>query len=409
MKRMTGKHIMMFIYLILFLTRSVSAQEVLIRGVVTDEVTSEYVENVHITIDGVAYTTTDKDGAFNVPVKRLPIPLTFTHIGYYDTTLLLVSSDPPVAVSLKKRNSTLPTHTVVASPVELMKDKPYYIIDFEIKEQQIYMLAYPEKQVKNPHLFLLDFKGNVIADLPLITSGELFLDIYNNIWLIYDKTTYTVEHTPSSLILTNATEKKTFSETIQDILTSNGSNYYLKRYAYDNQVMLLFSYNNETERVTLFREIVNETGIRLRETRHIFETNEFERRFSEMVFFSPLFVPIFTIDSSLLIYNFIKGEIEEYDQKNKLISKASVTLHTMKGFTEEIIIDPVSEKVYVLFQYNGISTLCRINPKSGKIIEKITIPSFPFIENIRIYNGYLFFLYKKRSHFEYKKIWRLKI
>ncbi len=409
MKHNNSKHIMMFIYITLFLTGTLTAQEARIRGVVRDEATSGYVENVHITIDGVPLTTTNKEGAFTVSAKRVPIPVTLTHIGYHDTTLMLFATTHPVTINLKKKNSTLPIHTVVASPVELMKDKPYYIIDFEIKEQQIYMLAYPEKQVKNPHLFLLDFKGNVIADLPLASSGELFLDINNNIWLVDDNISYTIKHTPSSLLLTNATEKKSFSETIQDILISNGNNYYLKRYAYDNQVMLLFCYNSDTDRVTLFREIVNETGIRLRETRHIFETNEFERRFSEMVFFAPLYVPIFTIDSSVLIYNFIEGKIEEYDQKNRLINKASVTLHTMKGFTEEMIIDPVSEKVYVLFQYNGISTLCRINPKSGEIVEKTTIPSFPFIENIRIYDDYLFFLYKKQSHFEYKKIWRMKI
>jgi len=75
-------------------------------------------------------------------------------------------------------------------------------------------------------------------------------------------------------------------------------------------------------------------------------------------------------------------------------------------------LEPVSifdDKVYTRFRQDGITSLREIDLKSGALINNITIPEFVHIENIRINNNIIYFLYKEKINQEYKQLYRMAI
>ena len=69
--------------------------------------------------------------------------------------------------------------------------------------------------------------------------------------------------------------------------------------------------------------------------------------------------------------------------------------------------DEVKNKVYALFIKSGITTLREIDLKSGELTRSIAIPNFAFVQNIKVRDDVVYFLYKERINEEYKQLYKL--
>jgi len=71
--------------------------------------------------------------------------------------------------------------------------------------------------------------------------------------------------------------------------------------------------------------------------------------------------------------------------------------------------DEITGKAYSLFKINGISKLCEISLETGEIINENIIPNFKYIENIKVRNGFVYFLYRINSPLELMKLYKMEI
>ena len=67
---------------------------------------------------------------------------------------------------------------------------------------------------------------------------------------------------------------------------------------------------------------------------------------------------------------------------------------TIKKWDKKVILDWATGKFYTIFVDNGVTTIKRINIETGTTDKTFVISGFAFIENLRIYNGKAYFLYK---------------
>lgn len=68
-------------------------------------------------------------------------------------------------------------------------------------------------------------------------------------------------------------------------------------------------------------------------------------------------------------------------------------MQVIKKWGKKVIMDAATGKFYTIFIDDGITTLKKINIENGTAETVAVFGGFPFIENLRIYNGKAYFLY----------------
>ena len=66
----------------------------------------------------------------------------------------------------------------------------------------------------------------------------------------------------------------------------------------------------------------------------------------------------------------------------------------IKKWGKKVLLDWATGKFYTIFEDGGVTTIKRLNLETGTAETVYTISGFAFIENLRIYNGKAYFLYK---------------
>ena len=69
-------------------------------------------------------------------------------------------------------------------------------------------------------------------------------------------------------------------------------------------------------------------------------------------------------------------------------------MKVIKKWGKKVIMDLATGKFYTIFEDGGVTTIKRINIEAGTAETVYTISGFAFVENLRIYNGKAYFLFK---------------
>lgn len=355
-------------------------------------------------------TTSNSEGRVTIALPEGSIRIRISHVSYKDTVILLNHRNLPSKIMLTPKLNRLTVFTVPGQPVNLIPDKPWFVSSYLHCNEGLLLLAFPQKRLNRQTLFLLDKEMEVITSTPWREKGELFRDVSGTIWIRGEK--YTSRVNLLYDIITVGEEvlsTKEFDAGIAKIELKIGNNYYFPHFRFDNQWLDYYFYNNYEQKTRLLENISDHRGLILRETRHIFETNEFERRFAEMCFFAPVFAPIAGIENQVVLFNYVDDEIVFYDTTGKKTAGVMPEYHHRKDFKKIFVQDVMTGSCYAVFEDKGICSIGKIDLNTGRIIRDVKIPSFPFVEKISVHDGKLFFLYKEKSEYEYKKIYMMPV
>lgn len=353
--------------------------------------------------------STSESGAAKVVQPYTISQVTLTHTTYRDTTLEVARNMNTLRVNLTPRLYHLKTFTLTALPTPLLPEKPWYITSYVHCNAGLLLFAAPRKNLSKRSLYLVDTEGNVTATLLWPRQGTLWVDASGDVWFKGAQTATLLEVDRERISATDlSVPLEEFEKGIARIELASGNSYYFRHLSADNQQADFYHYNHQSRGCEMFYTTSNPLGIKLRETRDIFETNEFERRFGEMCFFRPVAVHLLSCQSHLVLVNYAADEILHLDSTLE-VSTAAIPIgyHKSKQFKRNFIYDKATEKYYVLFEKEGIQSIQEINLTTGVPGLRVTLPDFPFTEEISVHNGILWFLYDDGSERGYKRIYRL--
>jgi hypothetical protein len=379
------------------------------RFVVTDGETGLPVMGAYIrSSTAKVLGSTNQDGVAVIKAISDTPQLTISHIAYNDTTLNLLRSVELYQIRMTPNLRQLRAFTVFSAPAPLLADKPYYVTSYVHSAAGLLLFATPQKMPSRSSFYLLDTEGNVLASCPWSKQGVLFEDAAGDVWFRGKDQTVLLSVTGNNIMVTETSmPSRDFDAGIARIEVANGDRYYFKNLQYDNQRADFYCYDDQTGKCSSFLTIADPLGMKLRETRDIFETNDFERRFSEMCFFKPVFAPITTKGDTILIFDFIGEKILTLDRKEEVINETAIAVLCRKNLQRELIRDKVTGKFYVLCLKAGISTICEADPLTGNPGMETIIPSFPYIKDISVNNGVVYFLYRETGENSYQRIYRM--
>ena len=415
MKKITVLLVLQLVFVISIYSQN---NRITISGSIYNVETGEVIEGVHVynkTLENG--TITYKSGYYKLKSTNKPSKIIISHVAYHDTIINIESSkNITINIGLTPKVDILAT-AIITPIVDIIKEKPLYIWDYSFYDDDILILGCRNKKINRPVLVMMEANGDTICSLAL--NGKrpenLFTDCMNNNHLITKSTAYQVYFDSTEIKLLYPNKLCDFENSLGNCVTELDDKLYFHQYYYKNQVLKYYYIDSKDSTSQEIRLITDVNGLAmLTHSRRFIEMGKAievktNQRFEEMCFYDEIFVPLVKLNDSIIIFNYVFDNIEIYDGKAVFIKDVPIVFHKDKNWKEEIYIDEIKGKAYTIFKTDGISYLHEINIHTGELENKATIPDFLFVENIKIRDNVVYFLYREKENQEYNKLYKMRI
>ena len=428
-----------------------------ISGNISDEITSEPLENVNIKIQNSRIGTASDDlGFFKITTSRLPVILVISHIGY-ETKHISIKVQPllELNIALKPETKQLEGVTIsIKKPEIVYKDDKYSILDYEFLEDGILLLIFKSNLLRSELLYT-DLEGKELSTLKILPGKplSLFKDCLGNVHIFTKTRVFEIFFNNSTIKLYEAIDIEYFKSVMstcrfqikdklyfqEKVFMELISNFYYVNTL--NKKKFVLSTTGDQDKLDFFND--NPENFMLFGTGKAPDLGDFkglpgdfkidsiiryidvEARFRKMTFLSPAYIPVFRLGDTVCIFNHPGNIIEFYNYSDSLVNETAIDYHKTKklnnletlGYAfvkstkwqEKIYIDEELKKAYTVFQnISGTKDLKEIDLDTGKLTHKLTIP-FPYVQKIKIKNNYIYFIYKGWGETHRKKLFRQEI
>lgn len=398
------KCIFISLIFILLVTFAKGQQEFyIVKGYIKDSLSKSPLSSASISYEGNSEVSiSDKSGYFKITVTSFPCSLIVSHLGYNNKTINIPSFNTKVEVLLSEKTNELPELSVtVIKPVPITKEEPLYIADYRILNDKILALAYKNKVLSRARLYLLTFEGDTIFSVPVSKPDQLYKDCYGNNYFLSKNNAFQLTIDSCIIDFLFPFPADEFIQLFNILAEARGEEMFLKKYTLNNQVLEYITYDKSAKTYSELFTIENEKNARMLHDRsriiYSSDNPELQTRFEDMAFYKPVFAPLLNIHDTLFLFNFEDSWIGCFNDSGNIVKQTSIAFHQNKDWKREIYFDEATGKVYTLFRKNGLSTLKEINLETGQLTNQVQIPDLPFVDNIQIHNGMLYFLYTDHS------------
>ncbi len=425
------------ISLVLLITMNCFAQKTILKGYVKDAITLYPIKNVNISIEGSSIATTTNDsGFFHLSTNINNPKLIITHISYKKQICSNIKKNKDIEILLSPQINELKEFTISSNPINsITKNLPIYVIDYLLIDNKILLLAYNHKKINDTRLFLIDYEANILCEQKIEEANELFKDCFEDIYYLNKKEAVKIEIKPTKIVAIDTVARKKFDNFNKAIDFKINDNIYFHTFHYHSFIMKLHCmnlYDEENEYRTIIT-IADSNKIDIFESEydffyyapkakyyglsvttiynnlHLFRTYQPLDWVDTHCRFSPIKVASLKINENICIFNTISNTIETYNDEGKLINKTEAVFIGNKNYTGKIIKNESEKKLYAVYKEQSIISLKEVDVLTGALKSQITIPSFPFVENIKVSGNQVYFLYKKKFNEELKQLYKMDI
>ncbi len=420
-----------------------NAQLIQISGQVTSVLEGTPVSDVQIfSAENQFLGSTKADGKFKIALYK-DQTITFTHVLYVSLNYAVTESKSEISILLEPKELLLPdVHVNAKLPEIVYSDENFHVADYQFSTEGIYILTYTKSRMfrkesnagktilSHCQVILLDEELKVKSksmffndgvSLHLDSYGQLFLKCLTEVHFIYEE---------NDELLSLEMDQDEFSKTIEPLIYGDDD---LKIYSNFDKTFPEFSYyvqvDDATEAQTIytvtdsvlmhtFRAQYRNLGPRdkLNAYRTELKTgidkeiiSGYMAGFHHHILFHAPYAPIFKRDSGFLIIDATNSIIQYFDDQCLLESSSPFLLNKKpkrSGWQNLIIQDLATEKLYVVYEKNGIGEL-ELLLDGENHSEMKTQLFYKYPQKIKVKDGYVYYLYRpfesSQKHYLYKE------
>ncbi len=421
---------------------SASAQTVVFKGIVLDEIDKEPVKRVQVKLRSSSekLAITDEDGEFQFEFTyKGEDYLEFEHIGFLDKSLIINKRRMRKAVKdTVYFNVVLEVKTLgplsikdPSIPDTIYGSEQHSISDYEFYENGYVMLAYDQRLRKGSKVMLVDKKQKILSEYEIPKRAkELYKDFAGEIYVMCEEGMYAVKIFGNKLRLEEIDEDHFYKYTMPIIDTMNAKVYYtnynpdypaFEYYVYnpldsthkqlaqveDKLIMDLYmaeyKYVDGAEKVWAMRK-EKETGI----DKEIWIGLKY---FTNNIYYKALYAPMFVVGGELVVFDHYSDYIKIYDEEDELIDSTQIYYHHLKGrqsWEKQVLKDQTGDQVYTVLSSGGYQILAEINLETGELGNAHKL-YHKYTENIQVRNGSIYYIYRPFESAQKKFIYKEKI
>lgn len=378
-------------------------------GRVVDQETKKGIANVNLSVRGTRIgTVTGKRGDFSFFTDSIPAVLEISHLGYNTKEIVLDETSYSMVVYLTKRVTELSEVEIKATIKEPFYQDPFYAVrDYEIDSGFVYLLVY-RLRLLNSEVICKNIYGDTVARSEVLRffPNRLFRDCMGYMHVLSNDSGFQVHRSGKKLILIHPVGLKKFDDVLKNCLLSTGETFYFQTVVDHGLGVEYFGINRKTlkknlissvkdeKRVAMLRRNEDDAGLLWR-TRYPDSRDDFVNwNYVHKILYRPIKTALYKIGNYICIFNTPARQMEFYDLEGNFSYKLALQVDDVDNgrWTTEVLIDEVTSLVYTMFLRNGVSTLYRIDLNTGKL-KKIISLVYPYPQKVRVYNGFVYYLY----------------
>jgi hypothetical protein len=416
------KKVAIFILFIVLLPSWLSAQ-VFLRGIVKDSVNSEALPFCSYLVKGTMNGgTTNEYGQYVINVEKLPATIVFVMSGYARKEIVFHSVDF-MKVSLLPVSVQLSTVTISSEKVITWHpDDAWSFVDFQFYNDFILSLVSIRGKNKE-YLVLMDPYGATISTLALKHHGDsLYKDCLGIVHLFSGDSVYQVHYDYEKLSLPYVSARVPFSNEMSPCRCQLGPYYYFSFSNYHDLKLDYYYINwyqkgeyhpflsvHDSSKINSFNENYD---IRYFLTRRriygeyqepldsIMKNMDYYRSQlplsqRELMWLSPVASPLARVGKQVYIVNMMDSTLLTYAGAGELKQSVDFSCLKMEGWkNNELFGDEVYGALYGRVVKKGASTFVRIDPATGKEMERVDVNGYAYITHPQVRGGKAYFLWK---------------
>lgn len=412
-------------FVLILITSSVLAQEST-ETVISIRIVNEQLENVNNAYVKNSLTNrivgVSSEGVVNFESGEQNLYLSISHISYQDKEIQITNT---IAKDTIRATVQLVIEDFLIEQVKVNSAKTSLaylnekvnVSDYEFYNDVTVLLS---KIGSRSQLRLMDKVGNDIhyVNIPRRAKG-LERDCFNNLHVIYRDSCIQLNLDADTIRLEKRNSLVDYQKTLGFCEASIGNDFviaytssseidkhfYLKREVLSNYIHIRdirnttsptwCTYVNSLAPINVRRKALSESSTSDSEEglpRNI----DAENFFYNSVVKRPVYAPVFKISNKLFLLDHHANQIAQismYSGKLKHIS--SIYYQYDKWWKSQVIQDYDKEDLYALFKKRGKYFLKQLNVKNGTLKQEIYVDKHQFIENMKIKDGYLYYLYRE--------------
>lgn len=406
MKKLSLKLFVPFVLLVL-LSYIAPAQNNVISGICLDNRNNPIRDVGIYTIDSTILTVTNNDGFFSLKHSQPGDTIYASHVAYDNVTYIIDSLNfsKRIVIKMQPSNLSLPEVEFIGNVPHVAYDnKVVSVKDFEINDKGIYLLA---QRRRNNAILHLNFACDTLTDLKISPAYyNIFKDVYGEMHIVSENDVWQIGHKTYKdkvfdMELMYHSSLNEFLSIFQNIACATDSLVIGGQYFFFDQEIYYYYFNvGGDQQPHVLHHCVNEEGRDL-----IYNIMRFGNLYKAgSLFFNATYDPIFAYDNKLYLFSFDEDKTFVFNNLGEVVNEYPLTFHkyrhwngemrVIKKWGKKVLMDWATGKFYTIFEDDGVTTIKRINIETGNAETVYTISGFAFVENLRIYNGKAYFLYK---------------
>ena len=440
---------MRFLNLIIFLlvSESIMAQSVSIRGSITDSDSGQPIENTQISVNEIpsASALSDVNGNYSIDIREMrdKITIKFDAINHkiVEIEIKIDGKDIELNVKLDFKAVMLPDVNVQSGPETVYGNEFLNVADFVIQPKGILLLTYEKEErwkrqedskttlYSGCRLILIDSTGKEITR-KLITElcVEFYTNFFGDVFLRTHKNIHLINFSEDQIFLSQI-ENKIFEQQIEPIIDSIKHNIYLSNYSKDFPAFEYMIYNSVDSSQRTMRYIIDEDMMRMfrseykyLQPREKLEAFRFEletgvdreiiaaymRGFQNTYYYEPLNAPLLVVNDTILLFDHHHDILIRFDKDGMPLDSSEIGYHKnnkLMRWSEKMVKDLAEEKVYTYFDRDGYHYVKNINALTGIPGKEMKL-THRYSDNIRIHNGYVYYVYRPYESSQNKFLYR---
>lgn len=428
--------------IVILMSAQVFAQSVVVKGVVFDDVDSEPIRGVKVSLVGEDKTLskTDSKGVFQFEYTfQKGDSLYFDHIAYTnrhysitkrvmrktvgDTLFLRIQMNIRVLGELKIKDPSIPD-TIYGS-------EEHSVSDFEFYEDKYIMLAYDQTLKKGSKVMLVSRENKLLAEARVPDRAEnLFKDFMGNVNVICDNAVYLVEVFGHTIYVTKR-DKDTFTKLIAPVVDTLNNKMYYSNFNKDYPAFEYYCYDPVDSSNTEVCKIEDEFIMELYRAEYKYVDGSEKvwamnmeddtgvdkeiwiglKYFTSNLYYKSLYAPMFVVDGEIVVFDHYGNELRIYDDEHDLVEAHPISYQYIKGrrsWEDEVIKDEDGVRVYTVLSEGGYQMLAEIDLTTGQLADTHKL-HFKYVENIHVKNGEVYYIYRPFESSQKKFLYKEKL
>ena len=329
-----------------------------------------------------------------------------------------------------QKSYDLKTITVSATnePDTVFGSRKFSVSDYEFYEDKLLLLTF-ENNLEHAKLILADGEQKILSSFDIPDEAErLYKDYLGYVNVICKEHIYRIKIKEDVIHLAQL-PMEDYKKLIMPCIDTIEKDIYFSNYQKDFPEFTYYTYNTNNTTIKPLRTVTDKEQLRDYNMEYYFlkpkdklvcikladeykvDKHRIAAHISGLttsVFYTPLYAPLFVLRDTVCVFDHYANAILKYDKKQNLLDSISVNYNHPQNWREWkhlLLADKETNKVYALYQKNGIYQLNEISLYSGKIISTYKLTN-KYVKNIKMKNGYVYYIYRPFESLQEQFVYR---